>query len=31
LQVRHFFTAAHRAPYAVDRVIRLRSEEGLLQ
>jgi hypothetical protein len=31
LQVRHYFTAAHRAPYAVDRVIRLRSEESLLQ
>jgi glycosyltransferase involved in cell wall biosynthesis len=31
LQVRHFYTASHRAPYAVDRVIRLRSEESLLQ
>src|SRR5579875_2653183 len=31
LQVRHFFTAAHRAPYAVDRILRLRSEESLLQ
>ena len=32
LQVRHFHTANHRAPYAVDRVIRLRSsEESLLQ
>ena len=31
LQVRHFYTAAHRAPYAVDRIIRLRSEESLLQ
>jgi glycosyltransferase involved in cell wall biosynthesis len=31
LQVRHFHTANHRAPYAVDRILRLRSEEGLLQ
>ena len=32
LQVRHFHTAAHRAPYAVDRLLRLRSsEESLLQ
>jgi hypothetical protein len=31
LQVRHFFTASHRAPYAVDRILRLRSEESLLQ
>jgi len=32
LQVRHFHTAAHRAPYAVDRILRLRSsEESLLQ
>jgi glycosyltransferase involved in cell wall biosynthesis len=31
LQVRHFYTASHRAPYAVDRIIRLRSEESLLQ
>jgi len=31
LQVRHFYTAAHRAPYAVDRILRLRSEESLLQ
>jgi len=32
LQVRHFHTASHRAPYAVDRVLRLRSsEESLLQ
>ncbi len=32
LQVRHFHTANHRAPYAVDRVLRLRSsEESLLQ
>ncbi len=31
LQVRHFHTASHRAPYAVDRVLRLRSsEESLL-
>ncbi|MDE3104156.1 MAG: glycosyltransferase family 2 protein [Acidobacteriota bacterium] len=30
LQVRHYFTAQHRAPYAIDRVIRLRSEESLL-
>ena len=27
LQVRHFHTAAHRAPYAVERVLRLRSSE----
>jgi glycosyltransferase involved in cell wall biosynthesis len=32
LQVRHFYTANHRAPYAVDRILRLRSsEESLLQ
>ena len=31
LQVRHFYTASHRAPYAVDRIIRLRSEESLTQ
>ena len=31
LQVRHFHTAAHRAPYAIDRILRLRSEESLLQ
>jgi glycosyltransferase involved in cell wall biosynthesis len=31
LQVRHFFTASHRAPYAVDRILRLRSEESLTQ
>jgi hypothetical protein len=31
LQVRHFFTASHRAPYAVERILRLRSEESLLQ
>jgi glycosyltransferase involved in cell wall biosynthesis len=31
LQVRHFYTASHRAPYAVDRIIRLRSEESLPQ
>jgi glycosyltransferase involved in cell wall biosynthesis len=31
LQVRHFHAAAHRAPYAVDRIVRLRpSEESLL-
>ncbi len=31
LQVRHFHTADHRAPYAVDRILRLRSnEESLL-
>jgi hypothetical protein len=31
LQVRHFHTANHRAPYAVDRILRLRSsEESLL-
>jgi hypothetical protein len=31
LQVRHFHTASHRAPYAIDRILRLRSEESLLQ
>jgi len=31
LQVRHFYTASHRVPYAVDRIIRLRSEESLTQ
>jgi hypothetical protein len=31
LQVRHFHTSSHRAPYAVDRILRLRSEESLLQ
>ena len=32
LQVRHFHTAAHRAPYAVDRLLRLRSsEESMMQ
>jgi glycosyltransferase involved in cell wall biosynthesis len=31
LQVRHFHTAAHRAPYAVERLLRLRSEESLMQ
>ncbi len=31
LQVRHFHTASHRAPYAIDRILRLRSEENLLQ
>jgi glycosyltransferase involved in cell wall biosynthesis len=32
LQVRHFHTSNHRAPYAVDRILRLRSsEESLLQ
>jgi hypothetical protein len=32
LQVRHFHTPSHRAPYAVDRIVRLRpSEESLLQ
>jgi len=32
LQVRHFYTADHRAPYAIDRILRLRSsEESLLQ
>jgi len=32
LQVRHFHTANHRAPYAIDRILRLRSsEESLLQ
>jgi hypothetical protein len=27
LQVRHFHTASHRAPYAVERILRLRSSE----
>jgi glycosyltransferase involved in cell wall biosynthesis len=32
LQVRHFHAPSHRAPYAVDRILRLRSsEESLLQ
>ena len=32
LQVRHFHSPSHRAPYAVDRILRLRSsEESLLQ
>jgi len=31
LQVRHFYTASQRAPYTIDRIIRLRSEESLLQ
>ena len=31
LQVRHFHNANHRAPYAIDRILRLRSEESLLQ
>ena len=32
LQVRHYHTAAHRAPYAIERLLRLRSsEESLLQ
>ncbi len=31
LQVRHYHTASHRAPYAIDRILRLRSsEESLL-
>jgi hypothetical protein len=30
LQVRHFHSSDRRAPYAVDRVLRLRSEETLL-
>lgn len=30
LQVRHFHTADHRAPYAVERILRLHSEEPLL-
>ncbi len=30
LQVRHFYSSDRRAPYAVDRVLRLRSEEPLL-
>jgi hypothetical protein len=32
LQVRHFHAPSHRAPYAIDRILRLRSsEESLLQ
>ena len=32
LQVRHFHTRSQRAPYAIDRILRLRSsEESLLQ
>jgi hypothetical protein len=32
LQVRHFFTHSHRSPYAVERVVRMRSsEESLLR
>ena len=31
LQVRHFHTASHRAPYTVERLLRLRSEESLMQ
>lgn len=32
LQVRHFFSDSHRSPYAVDRVVRMRSpEESLLR
>jgi glycosyltransferase involved in cell wall biosynthesis len=32
LQVRHFHTPSHRAPYAIDRILRLRSsEESLMQ
>ena len=31
LQVRHFHTASNRAPYAVDKILRLRSEESLMQ
>jgi hypothetical protein len=32
LQVRHFFTQSHRSPYAVERVLRMRSsEESLLR
>jgi hypothetical protein len=32
LQVRHFFTQSHRSPYAVERVVRMRSsEESLLR
>jgi len=30
LQVRHFHTATQRAPYTIDRIVRLRSEENLL-
>jgi hypothetical protein len=28
LQVRHFHTPSHRAPYAVDRIVRLSSSEA---
>ncbi len=32
LQVRHFHTPSHRAPYAIDRILRLRSsEESMMQ
>ncbi len=31
LQVRHYHSQAHRAPYAVDRILRLRSEENMLR
>jgi len=32
LEVRHFHTSSQRAPYAIDRIVRLRSsEESLLQ
>jgi hypothetical protein len=32
LQVRHFFTQSQRSPYAVDRVVRMKSsEESLLR
>ena len=27
LQVRHYHTAQHRAPYAIDRIVRLRTPE----
>jgi hypothetical protein len=27
LQVRHYHTASHRAPYAIDRLVRLRAPE----
>jgi len=31
LQVRHYHSQTHRAPYAVDRILRLRSEENMLR
>ena len=31
LQVRHFFSHQQRSPYAVDRVVRMRSEESMIR